>query len=978
MDFIGNTVFPAITEQVNHHRRVDENMNNLKRKCEELNCRKEDVEAKVKTDLKPGKKLKKEVELWLATVQKINEEKQRIENDIAEGRYLGRLRLGKLIVEKIQEVEELHVKGSFSDGLVVDAPPSNGVTLPTTTLIGKTTAVKCMNDIWAYLMGNEVRKIGVCGIGGVGKTNILKHINNRLLKETDKFDNVIWVSVSREVDVIKLQNDIAHSLNQDLVKHEDKITRAGYLLEMLEWKKRCVLILDDVWENFSLEEVGIPEPTLENGCKIVLTTRKFDVCRYIDCKVIKVQLLTDEEAWSLFLDKVGIDVLRNQNLVVTVKLVAEQCSRLPLAIVTVASSLKGVYNIHEWRNALNELRERIKSVKGMGSEVFERLKFSYDRLKDLKVQHCFLYCTLYPENFDIPKRELFRNWIAEGLVDEMTSREAEYDRCHVILNTLENSCLLESTEHGYVKMHDLVRDMALNFRRANSLCMVRAGMKLQELPNEEEWAEDLEKVSLMWNSISEIPSAMSPKCQRLSTLLLQGNFYLKKISYDFFACMPWLKVLDLSNTCIESLPNSISKLENLTALLLNECERLKYVPSLAKLKALRTLDLSNTGVKEVPAGLEECINLRSLNLRAYGLEMLPTGIIPKLPHLQCLILDWGLGILIKVKGDEVAGLRKLETFGGQFYDLHDFNTYVRSLLGRQGPRRYLLQVGPGDPGIYFDEEGGNFNKHVELTECSISREAEDPLVLPNDIEFLSIRECHDVSSLCDISSLTIDSLKYCGIVNCDGIECLLSSSSALYMTPLQSLEVLKLAWLRNLHILFRGDRTLPPPPGTFSLLKELLIHECPNIKKVFKAGMLRHLQNLEVIELRGCKGLEEIIEVREQGTCESREYYIVNNCFTMVTITLPKLRTLVLWDLPELKSVFCSKALLVCDSLEDVTIHECPKLKRLPLYLPMLNGQPYPPPALQKIIVDDRQWWESLEWDQPTARDLLRPFLSRW
>lgn len=64
--------------------------------------------------------------------------------------------------------------------------------------------------------------------------------------------------------------------------------------------------------------------------------------------------------------------------------------------------------------------------------------------------------------------------------------------------------------------------------------------------------------------------------------------------------MQGLKILNLSYTNIEVLPNSVSDLTNLRSLLLRRCVRLERVPSLAKPLALQYLDLENTGIKEVP------------------------------------------------------------------------------------------------------------------------------------------------------------------------------------------------------------------------------------------------------------------------------------------------------------------------------------------------------------------------------------------
>ncbi|GKV50962.1 hypothetical protein SLEP1_g57639 [Rubroshorea leprosula] len=246
--------------------------------------------------------------------------------------------------------------GCFPDGFTVtiDRPPQ-GIILPTENVVGEDFVEE---KIWGYLMGNEVRKIGVCGDGGIGKTTIMKHINNELLSVT-KFDRVIWVHVSYPLSVINLQENIAHAIDDKLrlPKGEDKVRRAATLMSIMKGVGRYVLILDDVWEVFSLSEVGILKPTIQNGSKIVITSRSSDVCQKMLCKIVKVKPLSCLESFNLFFDKVGHHVLQVPNLEGILKLIVEECVGLPLAIVVIAQSMRGEDDVEVWKNALNELQE---------------------------------------------------------------------------------------------------------------------------------------------------------------------------------------------------------------------------------------------------------------------------------------------------------------------------------------------------------------------------------------------------------------------------------------------------------------------------------------------------------------------------------------------------------------------------------------------------------------------------------------------
>ncbi|KAJ0102865.1 hypothetical protein Patl1_04585 [Pistacia atlantica] len=232
-----------------------------------------DIEQSLNGQLRYDKVPKKEVESWLRKAKNIIEETQRIEDKFSKGNYFLRGWRGKLVDEKIQEVKGVYDQGVFSAGLVIDAPDEIGLPLPTSEMVGE---ASLKEKIWKHLISGKVRKIGVWGMHG------------------------------------------------------------KVLQKMLKGKKRDVLILDDVWKEISIEEVGIPKPTAMDGCKLVLTTRSMEVAPSKGCEEIKVEPLSEMEAFDLFLNKVGSELLDIPTLQSTLKQTVKQCDGLPLAIVTPA------------------------------------------------------------------------------------------------------------------------------------------------------------------------------------------------------------------------------------------------------------------------------------------------------------------------------------------------------------------------------------------------------------------------------------------------------------------------------------------------------------------------------------------------------------------------------------------------------------------------------------------------------------------
>ncbi|KAG8492405.1 hypothetical protein CXB51_009685 [Gossypium anomalum] len=894
----------------------------------ELLARKADIEAQLQEQLRyVGGRSTREVEVWLRTVQEVINEAQRVANEVSKGKYVSLLNVGKNVVQISRDMKKLCAQGSSIWSLVVHDAPS-------TDLTDIVSHSRARDEIYNYLLGQKVGMIGVWGVGGIGKTTIVRHVYNKLLKE-DHFRKMIWITVSESSDFHKLQNDIADTLSNDLLDDESTTVRAA------KPKEDILLILDDVGPNFSLEEVRIPEPSANKGCKIVLTTRERKVVQKMGCKEVQVALLSDDEAYQLFLSKVGEDLLSADPTIQPImKEMVKECGGLPLAIVTVAIAMNGVHDPHRWNDALIELKR--------GSDV---LKTSYDNLS-IPERDCFLHCVLYPKDYRIPKDEIIEYWIEEGLLAEMKSREEMKSEGHAYLQRiLDSSLLLGTNGKNIVMMHDIVRDMALSLIEKRFL--VKAGMELNELTNELEKASDVQKISLMDNFISEIPPQMSPKSTKLTTLLLSGNS-LEEIPESFFSHMNALKYLDLSRNPIKSLPNSISNLKNLTSLLLSECENLEEMPSLSKLVDLKKLNLEKTRIKEVPQGMECLVKLWYLNLRFIShLEEIPRGLLPNLQGLQHLAIHPTLS-----RPEEIMELNKLETFEGRFADLQDLSKYV-DFLWKQSKRtiKYFILVGKT-----VEYKLYSCTNYVTIKDCN----TEGSRVLPWNVEEFGIEKCNDLSSLNGVSGLQEATLlRKCRIEECEGLESVFSSRCP----QLENLESLVLRHLKNLNVLVAYPE---PFLHVFSSLTVLFLVKCPKIKILFstKLRLLQHLINLEQVIIWGCDQMEQIIEEEEE---EEEEEGILSHA---TEFTFPKLKELGLWHLPELKSICSTKGVMLCKSLQKLEIWNCPKLKRIPLKLDISfdNVKVFHHPPLKDIKMKSHEW-KSIEWDHPEAKKALLPLV---
>ncbi|KAM7505255.1 hypothetical protein LguiB_004159 [Lonicera macranthoides] len=670
-------VFP-IVRQFGYLFYYNRNIENLRSQVEKLKEKKHGVLEEVNMAHRNCENIRCDVTKWLKSVDeneacanRILEDKEKVGKGCClniKSRYL----LSRKAVKKTQNLGKLLAEGKFERVAcpptpmgIIHTPPAVVETLvdvrfrgdgiqeaseaasvidmamPSTSkggFVGFESRSWIMRDVMKVLKDDKVCIIGIWGMGGVGKTTMANEVVKRVKRE-GIFDEVGMVVVSREPDLRKVQGDIAEWLGLRL-QEQSLFARAGRLHERLTQKgpsnkpKKILIILDDVWIRLDLEEVGIHYANDHHSCKILLTSRKKDVCEQMGTdRTYRIEVLAKEEAWNLF-QETTIIPLGATNLFPVAEDIVNECGGLPIAITTIARVLANKSK-PVWNLVLRQLRNSVLQVEY--SVVYATFQVSYDYLQNAEIQIFFLLCCLFPDDFDIPIEDLVRYGVGLKIFRYTKKLHEARENAHAYTEMLRNSnLLLGSAIVDCVKMHDLVRDFALSIASEGKF-LVRFGNEIKEWPSEDTY-EHYTSISLQCDKMDELPDGL--ECPNLKLLQLAGfDHELLKFPERFFEGMRKLQVLVLRRVSIPSLPESLQFLTNLRTLSLNCCRLEGDVSMIGKLEVLEILSFAYSEIQDLPIEIGKLSRLRLLDLTGcIKLHRIAPALLSSLIHLEELYL----------------------------------------------------------------------------------------------------------------------------------------------------------------------------------------------------------------------------------------------------------------------------------------------------------------------------------------------------
>ncbi|TYI29575.1 hypothetical protein ES332_A05G326000v1 [Gossypium tomentosum] len=635
-----------------------------------------------------------------------------------------------------------------------------------------------------------------------------------------------------------------------------------------------------------------------------------------------LQTLSNDDCWQLLAKHafVGTIPSLHPDLMAIGKAIVKRCDGLPLAAKTLGGLLRCNLDVAKWNKILHS------NFWDLPNDILPVLKLSYYYLPS-HLKRCFVYCSIFPKDYKFEKEKLIQLWMAEGLLElpndhgDVEERGDDYFEDIRLRSFFQQS---NGKKSSFV-MHDLISDLAKSVA-GGFFCRLEGNGDSCDIIERTRHLSNVQEVLDMRQKFQSLPKA---KCLRaflnvkssychvsnvlmhdllmkssLRVLSLAGYGNIKELPEDI-GSLKYLRNLNLSETSIRRLPNSLCTLYNLQALTLHGCSDLVELPrDIGRLINMLYLDIRGTKLTRMLEGMGKLKDIRILTDFVLG-DQTGSSIneLGKLKHLRGRLAISRLKNVVNARDAKDANLKdkvnlkELKLTWDEYDDIDGDSKHYREVLEQLEPNTNLKHLVIGSyKGTRFPEWVGHFSFSNMVS-----------------LEFQDCKFCISLPLLGQLSSLKSLSISgFSGVVMV-GEE--FDSNGEALTKPFGSLEILVFEKMAG------WEEWLCRSDEAFSLLQELRIKDCPKLIK----SLPKHLPSLKKLAIEDCEELECFLP-RAPSICELE----LKKCDALQLEPLPcSLRELKIAG-SNMNDSILEQMLQHCTHLDKLTILNCSDIRSLP------------------------------------------------
>ncbi|TQD78224.1 hypothetical protein C1H46_036225 [Malus baccata] len=726
---------------------------------------------------------------------------------------------------------------------------------------------------------NDVRIVGIWGMGGLGKTTIARAVYDEI---ACRFEACCFLENVKEGFVkhgkLHMQKELLSSISNNKVGSFD-ISKKGFQVMLNSLLRRKLLIvLDDVDTLEQIEALLGEQHFFGGESRIIVTTRDLQLLSSAHA-IYNPKILSVPRALELFR---RYAFRKNQPTIDYDSLVfraVKYAQGLPLALKVLGAFLDNK-TVLEWEDVF----EKLKEVPQSG--IIDVLRTSFDGL-DHKEKNIFLDIACFFKGME-------KDYATEIL-----------DSCgfnpHSGIRVLIDRALITISKEGKLEMHDLLEEMGKEIIRQESIKEPGRRSRL--------WSyEDVHHVltkNTATNAVESLILDLSNSdeiCLNIEAFVGMTQLRLLKISQDYGKkhLIGHLKFLSHELRCLSWVGFPFESL-----------------PSNCLFKNLIDLDMQDSLIDQLWEGAQTLEKLKFINL-SYSQYLKETPDFTKVPNLENLILEGCISLLeVHPSISTLTKLVFLNLNGCKELKILASSIYMKSLRTLNLSGCSSLEMFPEILEVM-----------EELKELNLSRSKieELPLSINNltGLRSLNLKDCRELKSL--PSSIHIKSLKTLNLSGCTSLE----------MFP-EILEIME--ELPELNLSGSKIKELPSSINNLTGLRSLELRDCRELKGL--PSSIR-MKSLKILDLSGCSSLEmfpEILEVMEElqelDLSGSKIKELPSSIINITGLRCLKLKD---WKEPKsLSSIIRMKSLEVLDLSGWSTLKTFPEISEVMKELKELN-----------------------------------------